>query len=733
MIDTKLRTNLLSFWKSQNIWSGRCHVEMYGSCATQLDLPSSDLDVVVCGFDRRDEIGGVSQNVNNNTKFLKNRHKKSIGAEDDAFITDEYNSHLPESENQEPTHHHVYQHHQYYPPPSKNGARVLSLASELERQPWAVQVKAIPTATVPVIKFLADPSRLPGADSAGIEWVMSHQHMNNCQATGSGPSKAIDANNSNSSVSDAPPSLVGIHHSQSSPFNGASPPWRGADVMNGLLSVDITFEGPEHGGIGSTAFSAQVVQDACNETGLPPESTAAVQVIMVIKELLAQKRLNEPFSGGLSSYAIMLLVLAVMKERRAIREEMERIEHQRRAVAAECSAGICNSSDTERQNSISGSKNTNETDKSVGDTARAKSKDAVDHSVSRERDTDKIEQQSHSSITRENSSSNLKKSDTNTQSTVSHPSIKSSWADIAMNKSFQKVGSSTNLSSVKSISSSSLANSETVISHKDDPKTCIKHSEHKNNDSDNTRAKIRKDPSLPSSHSNVNNSEKAEVGHDNGRGTRSSVSSKEEYSMKNSIKSPMFPQGSNDVLEVLCSGEMTAGKLLMHFLLFYGQLFEAQSTCVDVSGKQHPEYNSKDNAKESETCKCFGQLHLSPFVPRKSGGSYDPITGVYSVDPVVVYDPLEGSETNNVSRSCFAWSSIRWVFAQCYVTLSGVVERGAGLTSDRNGNEWSRQVNSSLSNLPQVPTKNQNLGSSTSNSTPPRDADGGLLELLISF
>jgi len=357
--------------------------------------------------------------------------------------------------------------------------------------------------------------------------------------------------------------------------------------MNGLLSVDITFEGPEHGGIGSTAFSAQVVQDACNETGLPPESTAAVQVIMVIKELLAQKRLNEPFSGGLSSYAIMLLVLAVMKERRAIREEMERIEHQRRAVAAESSAGICNSCDAERQNSIPGSKNMNETDKKTGDDARAKSKvhcDAVDHSVSRERDTDKSDQQSHSNITRENSSSNLKNCDMNTQPKVSQASIKSSWADVAMNKSFQKVGSSTNLSSVKSTSSSSSANSETIISNTD-AKTCVKHSEHKNNDSDNYRAKSRKDPSLHSSNSNVNNLEKAEfLGHDNGRGTRSSVSSKEEFSIKNSIKSPMFPQGSNDVLEVLCSGEMTAGKLLMHFLLFYGQLFEAQSTCVDVSG-----------------------------------------------------------------------------------------------------------------------------------------------------
>ena len=34
-----------------SIWPGRCHVELYGSCATQLDLPASDIDVVILGLD----------------------------------------------------------------------------------------------------------------------------------------------------------------------------------------------------------------------------------------------------------------------------------------------------------------------------------------------------------------------------------------------------------------------------------------------------------------------------------------------------------------------------------------------------------------------------------------------------------------------------------------------------------------------------------------------------------
>jgi hypothetical protein len=52
-------------------------------------------------------------------------------------------------------------------------------AAELERQPWAVQVKAIPTASVPVIKILANPSCLPGAlaSETGGDWMIQQHHM----------------------------------------------------------------------------------------------------------------------------------------------------------------------------------------------------------------------------------------------------------------------------------------------------------------------------------------------------------------------------------------------------------------------------------------------------------------------------------------------------------------------------------------------------------------------------
>lgn len=117
-----------------------------------------------------------------------------------------------------------------------------------------------------------------------------------------------------------------------------------------------------------------------------------------------------------------------------------------------------------------------------------------------------------------------------------------------------------------------------------------------------------------------------------------------------------FSQGSNDVLEVLCSGDPTAGKLLMHFLLFYGQYFDSQSMVIDVTAPDHG---------------------VGPFTQRQTGASMDPVTGMLTVDPIVVYDPLDGPgiERSNVARSCFAWSSIRCVFAQCYTTLQHTMER----------------------------------------------------------
>ena len=39
----------------------------------------------------------------------------------------------------------------------------------------------------------------------------------------------------------------------------------------------------------------------------------AVPITLVLKEMLVQCRLNEPFSGGLSSYAVLLMVMIVIQ------------------------------------------------------------------------------------------------------------------------------------------------------------------------------------------------------------------------------------------------------------------------------------------------------------------------------------------------------------------------------------------------------------------------------------
>ena len=69
--------------------------------------------------------------------------------------------------------------------------------------------------------------------------------------------------------------------------------------------------------------------------------------------------------------------------------------------------------------------------------------------------------------------------------------------------------------------------------------------------------------------------------------------------------------------------------------------------------------------------------YLSPYIPRRAPETIDPHTGMLVVDHIVVYDPLEGAENNNVARRCFAWQQVKWIFAQSYATLSSAVERSS--------------------------------------------------------
>jgi len=208
----------------------------------------------------------------------------------------------------------------------------------------------------------------------------------------------------------------------------------------------------------------------------------------------------------------------------------------------------------------------------------------------------------------------------------------------------------------------------------------------------------------------------------------SSGSPSDEISKSTNIHgSSLFPQGSNDVLEVLCSGEPTAGKLLMHFLLFYGRHFDAQTTCIDFGARHYPELSEKESTLNGQ----------SLFLPRKAGGFYNPVTKVYTVDPVVVYDPWEESESNqNVARSCFAWGNIRCIFEQCFNTLSGVVERGNGTggidrSSRNNGFDQSTMPLRGMNDGEVLSVRN--ISNTSIDQHRCTDDVSPLLELLLSF
>lgn len=647
------------------IWPARCHVEMYGSCATQLDLPSSDLDVVVCGLPP--------------PKPPKHKKKYSTATGNNgASIGNgfDYNYHIT----------------------TGAGARIMRLASELERKPWAVQIKPIPTATVPVIKMLADPSRIPGAAAARItqpvvagneQWIADeygvpvmmnpqYHQINNSGHNQPPPGGDVHPSNllSNNAAVEALKGGISAGHNKGAISSMAHPTastilgtqghshhhWRGADVMNGLISVDITFEGPEHAGLESTNFAARVVQDACNETSLPPEATPTVQLIMVLKELLAQRRLNEPFSGGLSSYGVLLMACAITRESKAIKAEL--------AAAAE----------RHRQDGIKASNNNKESSESTGLPSNPNEK-------GRNKKTDKPE--IVAVTTKESDSFAVStSSDINDNGTGSVPSSSTtSWAMIA------KQEKRPNTAEI----------SPSVTTFKSDVSDCSSSSENDCNVTEKN-ATDSKEHRIKNSSTTAQNELVPCVLGNTSPSIPSLSSTYPSYFAKH--------QGSNDVLEVLCSGEPTSGKLLMHFLLFYGKYFDAPSMSIDINSSS------------------------GPFVSRMQGGSIDPITGVYTVDPIVVYD-LDPEKARNVTRSCFMWSTIRWVFAQCFATLTHTLETGhhhnnrlSSSVSSNCGHSNPQQQKKQQKNLEQILRSNS---SSSDPSTCLLQGQPSLLELLMSY
>ena len=657
-------------------WPGRCHVEMYGSCATQLDLPSSDIDVVVVGLDRNMDVAmdhrestesnpGKSRSTSGGNLAAKNTAKKTTGKDG--------SQHTPMSR--------ALSMSSYASMPLHlNGDRVRTLAAKLESHPWAVRVNAIPTASVPVIKMLCDPARLTGASDGG-DWMAHHQQLAAQAAAAAVQVESTSEGEENNADG-------------STPFPPQQLPWRGSDVMNGLLSLDITFEGPEHGGIGSTEFSAREVSDACKEAGLHPDATPFVQVVMVLKELLGQRKLNEPYSGGLSSYALLLLVVALLRERAVIREEIERVERQRKAMnIGDESASFSNTG--EQHNAVPPISNT--TKPSTKTSQKSNSNQSRFH-----RSTSETTEETRAVLDLGRSNAGPQKGTSMKSGTSENIPTKkgavSSWASIAKTQSNLKVSNSTSQSAGKQGANKPLSQEAAKAPPKKKPSFADAVAKSVNsaatNDQKRTTGKIsttdakkdfsssvagKSDPEKDVARAEVPQKTLSPAPKERPNLTEATSVAAAPYSMEEvynavppSVDPDLMPvpsffaRGYNDIVEVLCSGETTAGKLLMHFLLYYGEHFDAQSVAIDISGKHERPYIPH-----------MPYSYMSPYIHRLAPGSIDPITGMLIVDPIVIYDPLEGAENNNVARRCFAWNSVRWTFAQSYATLSSAVERSA--------------------------------------------------------
>ena len=721
---------LLTLCLRQTIWPGGCKVQMYGSCATDLDLPSSDLDVVVCGLDQSESAALVahSQATSLSPSKLDIRAGELEYVNGDNTSTEEIRKTRP---SEQPTSGDgtMPQYPLSFKPMTTNAERVVTLALELERQPWAVHVKAIPTATVPVIKILADPARFQGMGHTSGEWLAQQPHRS--------PSTSSREPNDNTPPYHNAPNLM---------------PWRGADVVNGLLSVDITFEGPEHGGIGSTIFSTRVVEEFSRESGLPADSTAPVQVLMVLKELLAQRRLNEPFSGGLSSYALLLLVISVVRERGIIRKELELVERQRRLVAA----GGGNAVPQDPPQQTFGNQKNSKVKKDAtripdhkhgkevwGQAVSGKSKSAFPSKSDKAKRQDKSTGQekggnpssmdelqcgvpassSWASIAGKSLSSHQLKviqdgvySDITAEPNNSSPTKIGSFAEVAAKGTGKVI---VNTESTKKHTKTSEPNKGKAKGPESKQTNGAEQGSRKSMESMEGSQRKTIASKLPATASIFE--PKASPSHNGSIPTRPNTSMGDE-------SGSFFPQSFHDVIEVLCSGETTPGKLLMHFLLFYGQHFDSHSTAIDYSDTHQRDPNANN-----------GYAVASPYMQRRNTGFYDPVTGMFTVDPIVIFDPLVGAEANNVARSCFAWSSIRWVFAQSYMTLSSAVEMSAGHHPEQ-GNQATTPVTRDPSSGQRESTSSRHQEAAWG--VPYRHDESGnvifdpktpLLELLLSF
>jgi hypothetical protein len=150
------------------------------------------------------------------------------------------------------------------------------LAAAMEGLPWVKTMKVVDTAVVPVIKVSVQPFD-PAAPPPGT-----------------------------------PP--------------GESDLWLGSGGDGGLIPLDISFASPMHGGLASSRWVREYVGSGKYALCLP--------ATLVLKELLCQRGLNQPWSGGLSSYSLINMMVTVLQEVEKQRVQDRKLEVRARALRA---------------------------------------------------------------------------------------------------------------------------------------------------------------------------------------------------------------------------------------------------------------------------------------------------------------------------------------------------------------------------------------------------------------
>ena len=179
-----------------------------------------------------------------------------------------------------------------------------ALADAIRASSWARNVTAVPTAHVPVIKVTAAPplpeslvsnvSVMPaGGSSSSVSAAVVRQDSDAGGATTTMPQSLPHTPHAMAATSAAGPSAARIARLSSLGWFDAAAPVR----------LDVTFESPTHRGMAATYYSRLY---AAQYAPLGP-------LVLALKSIFGGHGLNDAFSGGLSSFGVLLMVQAFLQ------------------------------------------------------------------------------------------------------------------------------------------------------------------------------------------------------------------------------------------------------------------------------------------------------------------------------------------------------------------------------------------------------------------------------------